>query len=190
MVCRLGREHNTCAIIGDFNGRLKSNDPGAGSLILDLMCSKGWIPFLQTAVTETQLHPVRTYWKGGSTRTCPDHAFVHSTSEQLITPSGAYVLDGLSELSDGHHILGVAFHVADGPLPASMAVPKQHHTHRHRPPASAPALTNGACQVLNRTSLCGVFLRDSLKTWSDPLGIDLMTTQTGFFPRQLKACIK
>jgi hypothetical protein len=35
MVRRLGREHNTCAIIGDFNGRLKSNDPGAGPLILD-----------------------------------------------------------------------------------------------------------------------------------------------------------
>ena len=135
MVRRLGREHNTCAIIGDFNGRLNANDPGTGPLLLDLMCSKGWIPFLQTAVTETQLHPVRTYWKGGSTRTCPDHAFVHSTSEQLLTPSGAYVLDGLSELSDGHHILGVAFHVVDGPIPASMAVPKQHHTHRRRPPA-------------------------------------------------------
>ena len=62
--------------------------------------------------------------------------------------------------------------------------------HRHRPPASAPALTNGACQVLNRTSLCAMSLRDSLKTWSNPLGIDLMTTQTGFFPRQLKAYIK
>ena len=78
---------------------------------------------------------MRTYWKGGGTRTCPDHAFVHSTSEQLITPSGAYALDGLSELSDGHRILGVAFHVVDGPLPASMAVPKQHHTHRRRSPS-------------------------------------------------------
>jgi hypothetical protein len=38
--------------------------------------------------------------------------------------------------------------------------------------------------------LCGVPLRDCLKTWSNPLGIDLMTTQTGFFTRQLKACIK
>jgi hypothetical protein len=119
----------------DFNGRLNVNDPGAGPLILDLMSSKGWIPFLQTAVTETQLYPVRTYWKGDGTRTCLDHAFVHSTSEQLITPRGAYVLDGLLELSDGHHILGVAFHVVDGPLPASMTVPKQHHTHRRRPPA-------------------------------------------------------
>ena len=135
MVRRLGKEHNTCAIIGDFNGRLSTKDPGAGPVILDLMCSKGWIPFLHTALTETQLHPVRTYWRGGGTRTCPDHAFVHSTSEQLLTPSGAYVLDGLSELSDGHHILGVAFQVVDGPLPASMAVPKQHHTHRRHPPA-------------------------------------------------------
>jgi hypothetical protein len=58
-------------------------------------------------------------------RTCPDHSFVHTTSEQLITPSGAYVLESLSKLSDGHHILGVAFHVVDGPLSASMAVPKK-----------------------------------------------------------------
>jgi hypothetical protein len=110
-------------------------EPGAGPLILDLMCSKGWIPFLKTAVTETHLHPVRTYCKGDGTRTCPDHVFVHSTSEQLITPSGAYVLNGLSELSDGHHILSVAFHVVNGPLPASMTVPKHHHTQQRRSPA-------------------------------------------------------
>jgi hypothetical protein len=99
-------------------------------------------PFLQTAVTETQLHPVRTYWKGGGTLTCPEHAFVHSISEQLITPSGAYVLDGLSELSDGYHILGEAFLVVDGPLPASMAVPKQHNTHRRLPPARPKSQKN------------------------------------------------
>ena len=97
------------------------------------MSSKRWIPFLHTALAETQLHPLRTYWRGGGTCTCPDHAFVHSTSEQLLTSSGAYVLDGLSELSNGHHILGVAFQVVNGPLPASMAVLKQHHTHRRLP---------------------------------------------------------
>jgi hypothetical protein len=61
MVCRLGREHNTCAVIGDINGRLSAKGTVARLLILALMGSKEWIPFLQTAVTETQLHPVRTY---------------------------------------------------------------------------------------------------------------------------------
>ena len=72
MVRRLGKEHNTCAIIADFNGRLSANEPGAGPIILDLMCSKGWIPFLHTAATETQLHPVRMYWRRGGTCTCSD----------------------------------------------------------------------------------------------------------------------
>ena len=70
----------------------------------------------------------------GSKRTCPDHAFVHSTSKHLLTPSGAYVMEGLSELSDGHHILGVAFHVVDGPIPASMKIPKHHHVYKRLPP--------------------------------------------------------
>ena len=59
---------------------------------------------------------------------------MHSTSDQILTPSGAYVLDGLSEISDGHHILGVAFQVEDGPDPASIKVPKQHHTHKRKAP--------------------------------------------------------
>jgi hypothetical protein len=50
MVRRLGKERNTCALIGDFNGRLTDSEPGAGPVILDLMCGKGWIPFLHTAV--------------------------------------------------------------------------------------------------------------------------------------------
>jgi hypothetical protein len=49
MVRRLGKERNTCAITGDFNGRLTQQEPGAGPVILDLMCGKGWIPFLHTA---------------------------------------------------------------------------------------------------------------------------------------------
>jgi hypothetical protein len=105
MVRCLGNERNTCAIIGDFNGRLSANDPGAGPITLDRMCIKGWIPFMHTAVMKTQLHPVHTYRREGGARTCPDHAFIHSTSEHLITPSGAYVLDGLSTLSDEYHIL-------------------------------------------------------------------------------------
>jgi hypothetical protein len=48
--------------------------------------------------------------------------------------SGAYVLDGLSEISSGHHILGIAFQAADGPIPASMKVPKQHHIHKRKAP--------------------------------------------------------
>ena len=44
-------------------------------------------------------------------------------------------MGGLSELSDGHHILGVAFHVVDGPVPASMKIPKKHHTHKRLPPS-------------------------------------------------------
>ena len=48
-VRRLGKERNTCAIIGDFNGRLTQQEPGAGPVILDLMCGKRWIPFLHTA---------------------------------------------------------------------------------------------------------------------------------------------
>ena len=42
-------------------------------------------------------------------------------------------LEGLSELSDGHHILGVAFHVVDGPIPASMKIPKHHHAYKRLP---------------------------------------------------------
>ena len=96
MVCRLGKERNTCALIGDLNGRLTPQEPGAGPVILDLMCGKGWIPFLHTALRGTGLHPIRTFWRSTSSCTCPNHAFVHSTSEQILTPSGAYVLDGLS----------------------------------------------------------------------------------------------
>jgi hypothetical protein len=134
MVRRLGKERNTCALIGDFNGRLTQQEPGAGPVILDLMCGKGWIPFLHTAPRGTNIYPIRTFWRSTGSRTCPDHAFIHSTSEQILTPSGAYVLDGLSELSDGHHILGVAFQVADGPIPATMKIPKQHHTHKRKAP--------------------------------------------------------
>ena len=132
MVRRLGKEHNTCALIGDLNGRLTHQEPGAGPVILDLMCGKGWIPFLHTAPCGTNIYLIRTFWQSNGSRTCPDHAFIHSTSEQILTPSGAYVLDGLSEQSDGHHILGVAFQVADGHIPASMKVPKQHHTHKRK----------------------------------------------------------
>ena len=99
------------------------SEHGAGPVILDTMCSKGWTPFLQTATRGTQIHPIKTFWRGGKKRTCPDHAFVHSTSQHLLIPSGAYVMEGLSELSDGHHILGVALHVVDGPIPASMQIP-------------------------------------------------------------------
>ena len=98
------------------------------------MCSIGWIPSLQMATRGTQIHPIQTFWRGGRTRTCPYYAFVHSTSEQLLTPSGANVLEGLSELSGGHHILGVAFHVVGGSIPAIMKIPKQHHTHKRLPP--------------------------------------------------------
>ena len=34
------------------------------------------------------------------------------------------MLEELTELSDGHHILGVCFHVVDGPIPPSMKVPQ------------------------------------------------------------------
>ena len=95
MVRRFGKERNTCALIGDLNGRLTESDHGTGPGILDTMCSKGWIPFLQTADRGMKIHPITTFWRGGRTRTCPDHAFVHSTSEQLLTPSGAYVMEGL-----------------------------------------------------------------------------------------------
>ena len=44
------------------------------------------------------------------------------------------MLDELLELSDGHHTLGVAFQVADGPIPESMKDPKQHHTHKRKAP--------------------------------------------------------
>ena len=43
-------------------------------------------------------------------------------------------MEGLSELSDGHHFLSVAFYVVDGPIPASMKIPKRHHTHKRLPP--------------------------------------------------------
>ena len=36
-------------------------------------------------------------------------------------------MEDLSELSDGHHILGVCFQVVDGPIPPDMKVPKEHH---------------------------------------------------------------
>ena len=85
MVRRLGKERNTCALIGDLNGRMTQSDRGAGPYILDTMCSKGWIPFLQTAPRGTQVHPIKTFWRGDRPRTCPDHAFVHSTSEPLLT---------------------------------------------------------------------------------------------------------
>ena len=98
------------------------------------MCDKGWIPFLHKAPRGTNVHPIRTIRQGNGSQTCPNGAFIHSTSEQILTPSGAYVLDGLSEISDGHHILGVAFQVADGPIPTSMKVPKQHHTHKRKAP--------------------------------------------------------
>ena len=38
---RLGRERNTCALIGEFNGRLTAAEPGAGPVILNNLCSKG-----------------------------------------------------------------------------------------------------------------------------------------------------
>jgi hypothetical protein len=41
MVRRLGKERNTCALIGDLSGRLTLQEPGAGPVILDLMCGKG-----------------------------------------------------------------------------------------------------------------------------------------------------
>ena len=82
----------------------------------------------------TNIYPIQTYWRSTGSRTCPDHAFIHSTSEQILTPSGAYVLEGLSELSDGHHILGVAFQVTDGLIPATMKIPKKHHTHKRKAP--------------------------------------------------------
>ena len=118
----------------DFNGRLTQQEPGAGPIIMNLMCGKGWLPFLHTAPRGTNLYPIRTFWRSTGRRTCPDHAFINSTSEQILTPSGAYVLDGLTELSDGHHILGVAFQVADGPIPVTMQIPKQHHTHKRKAP--------------------------------------------------------
>ena len=40
MVHRLGKERNTCALIEDFNGRLTQQEPGAGPVIMDLMCGK------------------------------------------------------------------------------------------------------------------------------------------------------
>ena len=51
-------------------------------------------------------------------------------------------MKGLLELLDGHHILGVAFHVANGSIPASMKIPKQHHTHKRPPPTQPRSLKN------------------------------------------------
>ena len=61
MVRKLGKELNTCALIGDLNGRLTPQEPGAGPVILDLMCGKGWISFLHTATRGTSLHSIRTF---------------------------------------------------------------------------------------------------------------------------------
>ena len=64
MVRRLGKERNTCALIGDFNGRLTQQEPGAGPVILDLMCGKGWIPFLHTAPRGTNnFGPLTAKWR-------------------------------------------------------------------------------------------------------------------------------
>ena len=61
MVRRLGKERNTCALIGDFNGRLTQQEPGAEPVIMDLMCGKGWLPFLHTAPRGTNIYPIRTF---------------------------------------------------------------------------------------------------------------------------------
>ena len=101
---RMGKPHHSSLLIGDLNGRLAKTDPGSGPVILDNICSKGWIPFLSTVTKGTRLYPVRTFWRGKGRRTCPDHALLHRNSENLLQPSGAYVLEELTELSDGHHI--------------------------------------------------------------------------------------
>ena len=61
---RMGKPHHSSLLIGDLNGRLAKTDPGSGPVILDNICSKGWIPFLSTATKGTSLHPVRTFWRG------------------------------------------------------------------------------------------------------------------------------
>ena len=58
MVRRLGKERITCALIGDLNGGLTQQEPGAGPVILDLLCGKGWIPFLHTAPRGTNIYPI------------------------------------------------------------------------------------------------------------------------------------
>ena len=62
MVRRLGKERNTCALIGDLNGRLTPQEPGAEPVIFNVMCGKGLISFLHTALRGTGLHPLRTFW--------------------------------------------------------------------------------------------------------------------------------
>jgi hypothetical protein len=134
MVRRLGKKRNTCVLIGDLNGRLTPQEPGAGPVILDLMCGKEWIPILHTSPRCTNVHPIRTFWRSNGSRTCLDYAFIRRTSERTLTPSGAYVLDELSEISDGHNILGVALQVTDGLIPANIKVLKQHQTHKRKAP--------------------------------------------------------
>ena len=128
----MGKPHHSSLLIGDHNGRLAKTDPGSGPVILDNICSQVRISFLSTATKGTSLHPVRTFWRGKRRRTCPDHARLHRNSEDLLQPSGAYVLEELTELSDGHHILGVCFQVVDGPIPLSMKVPKAHHQYKRQ----------------------------------------------------------
>ena len=60
MVRRLSKERNTCALIGDLNGHLTHQEPGAGPVILNLMREKIWIPFLHTAPRGTNIYPIQT----------------------------------------------------------------------------------------------------------------------------------
>jgi hypothetical protein len=148
----LGKERNTCALFGDFNGCLATAEPGAGPVILDTLCSEGWLPFLHTALRTTALHPICTFWcTTVCTRTCPVHAFVRANCEEMLMPSGAYVLEGLMSPSDGHHVIGVAFQVTDGPIPAEMRWSKHHHTHKRQPPARPGHVSK---QIWNDTRLC------------------------------------
>jgi len=85
---RMGKPHHSSLLIGDLNGRLAKTDPGSGPVILDNICSKGWIPFLSTAPKGTRLYPVHTFWRGKGRRTCPDHALPHRNLEDLLQASG------------------------------------------------------------------------------------------------------
>ena len=88
MTRRLVRERNTCALIEEFNGRLTAVEPGADPVILNNLCSKGWLPFLHTALRYISLYPIRTFKRTPvSTQTCPGHAFVHASSEEMLKPS-------------------------------------------------------------------------------------------------------
>ena len=79
----MGKPHHSSLLIGDLNGRLAKTEPGSGPVILDNICSKGWIPFVSTATKGTSLHPVRTFWRGKGRRKRPDHVLLHRNSEDL-----------------------------------------------------------------------------------------------------------